>query len=82
MRRIFFLFVGLGAGVSVGIWAVRKVEQTSRRLRPDALAASAGARAGSLGGRLRDAVAEGRTAAAAKEAELRKIYGVDDAHPA
>jgi hypothetical protein len=82
MRRLFFLFVGLGAGAWVGIWAVRKVEQTSRRLRPDALASSASARAGSLGGRLRGAIEEGRRAAAAKEVELRSTYRVDDAPPA
>jgi hypothetical protein len=77
MTRVFFLVVGIGAGVAVGVWAVRKVEATTRRLRPDNLAASAGAGAASLGDRLRDAVASGRAAAAAKEAELRSAYGVD-----
>jgi hypothetical protein len=81
MRRLLFAVVGLGAGVTLGIWAVRKVEETTRRLRPDALAASAGARAGSVGGRLRDAVAAGRAAAAAKESELRTIYRVDEQRP-
>lgn len=76
MKRIFTALVGLGAGVSLGIWAVRKVEETGRRLRPDALAVSAGARAVSVGERLREAVDEGRLAAAAKEAELRANYGM------
>jgi hypothetical protein len=75
MKRIFTALVGLGAGVALGVWAVRKVEQTGQRLRPDALAASAGVRASSFGERLRDAVEEGRAAAAAKEAELRANYG-------
>jgi hypothetical protein len=78
MRRAFFMLIGLGAGVTLGIWAVRKVEETSRRLRPDALAAAAGERAGSLGARLRAALAEGRAAAEAKEAELRTIYRMDE----
>lgn len=82
MRRLFFVLIGLGAGVTLGIWAVRKVEETSRRLRPDALAASAGARAGSFGERMRGAVAAGRAAAAAKEAELRTVYRVDEHDPA
>ncbi len=79
MRRLFFGVVGLGAGLALGVWAVRKVDQTTQRLRPDALAASAGARAGSLGERLRTAVDSGRAAAAAKEAELRTVYRVGDA---
>jgi len=78
MRRLFFAVVGLGAGLALGVWAVRKVDATTRRLRPEALAASAGARAGSLGDRLRAAVASGQAAAAAKEAELRTVYRVGD----
>jgi hypothetical protein len=81
MRRLFFAVVGLGAGLALGVWAVRKVEATTQRLRPEALAASAGARAGSLGERLQEAVASGREAAAAKEAELRTVYRVGDSPP-
>ncbi len=75
VRRLFVLTVGVGAGLAIGVWAVRKVEDTSRRLRPEALAASAADRAAGLGDRLRVAVAQGRAAAAAKEAELRGVYG-------
>jgi hypothetical protein len=82
LRRPFWVMLGLGAGLAVGVWAVRKVEDTGRRLRPDALAASAGARAGTAGDRLREALAAGRAAAAAKEAELRTVYRVDSAPPA
>lgn len=71
MRRLLFLTVGLGAGVVIGVWAVRRAEAASRRLRPEALAATAGARAGNVADRLRLALDEGRLAAAAKEAELR-----------
>ena len=83
IRRLFLLTVGLGAGLAIGVWAVRKVETTTRRLRPDTLAASAADRAGSLADRLRLALEEGRAAAAAKEAELRGVYGGagDAAHP-
>jgi hypothetical protein len=78
-KRLFILTVGIGAGLAVGVWAVRKVEDTSRKLRPEALAASAADRAGSYGERLRNALAEGRAAAAAREAELRGVYGVGTA---
>jgi hypothetical protein len=75
MRRLFFGVVGLGAGVAVGVWAVRKVEAAQRRLAPDALARSAAGHAGSLRDRLSSAVAEGRAAANAKEVELRTRFG-------
>lgn len=73
-KRLFFTAVGLGAGVAVGVYAVRKVEQTQRQLSPEALAARAGARVDSLAGRVRDALAEGRAVAAAREAELRATW--------
>ncbi|MEX2621338.1 MAG: hypothetical protein WD250_14080 [Egibacteraceae bacterium] len=73
-KRLFFTAVGLGAGVAVGVYAVRKVEQTQRRLSPEALAAGAGARVDALAGRVRDALAEGRAVAAAREAELRASW--------
>lgn len=72
--RMFFAFVGLGAGVAVGVWTIRKIERTGQALAPDALAARAGERATSLGTRLADAVDIGRLAAEAREAELREIY--------
>ena len=71
--------VVLGAGVALGVWAVTRVQRLQRALRPDALVAGATARADDLGGRLRRAVAEGRAAADAKEAQLRAAYGVGDA---
>jgi len=73
-KRTFFVLVGVGAGVTFGVWAVRKVEATSRRMRPDALAASAGRGMSTVGGRLRQAIEEGRAAAADKESELRAVY--------
>ena len=72
--RMFFAAVGLGAGVAVGIWTIRKFERTSRQLAPDALAARAGERASGLAERLQAAIDLGRQAASAKEAELRAEY--------
>lgn len=72
--RMFFAVVGLGAGVAVGVWAIRKVESASQQLAPDALAARAGRRASSLGERLNAALEAGQQAAAAREEQLRAEY--------
>lgn len=72
--RMFFAAVGLGAGVAVGIWTIRKLERTSQQLAPDALMARAGERASGLGARLSYALEAGRAAAGIREAELRAAY--------
>ncbi len=72
--RMFFAVVGLGAGVAVGVWTLRKLESASQRLAPDALAARAGRSASSLGERLNAAIEVGRQAAAAQEAQLRAEF--------
>ncbi len=77
-KRLFFGMIGLGAGVALGVYAVRKVEAAQRRLRPEALANAAATRAGDTRSRLSLAIDQGRAAAAAKEAELRAVYRV---HP-
>lgn len=75
-KRAFFAMVGLGAGVALGVAATRKAEQVRQRMAPAQLAEAAGARAGSLRERLEVALAAGREAALAKEAELRATYHV------
>lgn len=74
MKRLFYASLGLGAGVVAGVYLVRKIERTQRKLTPDGIAANAGARVGSLGERVRSALADGRAVAAAREAELRALY--------
>jgi hypothetical protein len=73
-KRLFSAMLGLGVGLALGVWAVRKIEQTQRRLSREHLTAVAAERAGGLRERLGAAVEEGRAAAAAKEAELRAVY--------
>jgi hypothetical protein len=73
-KRLFFALLGLGAGVTLGGWAVRKVERTTAKLSPDELARTASVRAGALGARMSDAMTAGRAAAAARESELRAVY--------
>jgi hypothetical protein len=79
---MFFAVVGLGAGVALGVWTIRKIERAGEQLAPDALVSRAGERASDLGTRVSEAVAVGRAAAEAREAELRAQYldggGADD----
>lgn len=73
-KRTFFVLVGLGAGVTLGVWAVRKLEATTAKLTPDHLGGVAASRASALRERLVVALEEGRHAAGAREAELRLHY--------
>lgn len=77
-KRLFYASVGLGAGVTLGIWAVRKAEEAQKKMTPSHLAGVAGARAGTLRERMDIALAAGRQAAVEKEAELRAVYRVRD----
>jgi hypothetical protein len=81
LKRLLFALVGLGAGVVLGVWTVRTLERTSRRLRPERLADAAGAQAGSLAARLSAAVRAGQEAAAEKERELRAMHRVIETEP-
>lgn len=72
--RALLGLAGLGIGVAVGMWTVR-------RTRPPASPTGTGGAAAPaphapLGERLLRAIAVGREAAAAREAELRAQYGV------
>lgn len=74
LSRMFFAVVGLGAGIALGVWTIRKIEWASEQLAPDALASRAGQRASGATARLAEAVDVGRAAAQAREAELRAMY--------
>ena len=71
LRRPFYAMLGLGAGVALGIWAVRKLDQTQRKLTPEELSRSTAERASAWADRWREAIAEGRAVAAEREAQLR-----------
>lgn len=75
-KRLFFLVFGLGLGLLVGAWLVRRMNAATDAMAPSNLAASAGRAASSFGVRFREAVAEGRVAAADREAELRSEFNV------
>ncbi|MGH8901224.1 MAG: hypothetical protein ACRDYA_05975 [Egibacteraceae bacterium] len=77
-KRLFFSLVGLGAGVALGGYAVRKVERARAKLSPDQLADAAGRRVASMRERAAQAIEIGRAAAAEREAELRATYGIGE----
>jgi hypothetical protein len=77
-KRLFFAMLGLGGGLVLGAMAVRKAEEARRKMTPAHLADVAGQRAVGLRDRIDLALAAGREAALAKEAELRAVYRVRD----
>ncbi|MFP4311056.1 MAG: hypothetical protein ACLFS9_03625 [Nitriliruptoraceae bacterium] len=76
MKRLFTLTLGLGAGVVVGVSLVRRLDRAQQAVQPSTLAGNAGRAAAGLGNRLQAALAEGRVAAAEREADLRSRFDV------
>ncbi len=76
MKRVFTLALGLGAGVVIGIYVVRRLDDAQRAVQPSTLAGNAGRAAAGMTERLKAAAAEGRLAAAEREAELRGQFDV------
>ena len=76
MKRAFSLALGLGAGLLIGAYVVRRMDEASQAVAPVNLANQAGRVAGGFAERLREAVEEGRGAAAEREADLRGRFDV------
>jgi hypothetical protein len=76
VKRAFTLALGLGAGLLIGAYVVKRLDEAQRAVAPSNLAGQAGRAAGSFADRLRAAADEVRLAAAAREAELRGQYDV------
>ena len=76
MKRAFTLALGLGAGLLIGAYVVKRLDQAQRAVAPTNLAGNAGRAAGGLAERLRSAAAEGRAAANERETELRTRFAV------
>jgi hypothetical protein len=71
-KRVIWMGMGATAGAGATMWANRKVKRTVAKLAPEALTDELTARARSFGRDLVDAVAEGREAMRAREAELQQ----------
>ncbi len=76
MRRAFSIALGLGAGLLIGAYVVRRLDAAQRAVAPANVAGQAGRAAGTVANRLREAAAAGRDAAAEREAELRGRFEV------
>lgn len=70
-KRLFWLLIGAGFGFGVSFWITRVVKETLARYTPERVGADVAASVKGLGADLRAAVAEGREAMRAREAELR-----------
>ena len=70
-KRIFWLFVGLGAGATASILVARWARQQRERYSPANVSKRAGESVARAGSRLGDALAVFRTASAEREAEIR-----------
>jgi hypothetical protein len=75
MRRIFWLAVGLGAGVTVAVVATRWARQKTQQLAPANVAHQAAGVLGDVGRLLKEAADEFRTGMTEKEAEIRASIG-------
>jgi len=71
VRRIFWLAMGLGAGVTLALVATRWARQQADRMAPVTIARQAGGAVRDVGALLADAAAEFRRGAREKEAEIR-----------
>jgi hypothetical protein len=76
VKRAFSVALGLGAGLLIGAYVVKRVDEATQAVAPANLAGQAGRAAGSFAERLRLAAEEGRVAAAEREAELRGRFDV------
>lgn len=76
MKRMFTLALGLGAGVIIGAYVVKRLDDAQKAIAPSNLAGQAGRAAGGFADRLRAAADEGRLAAAERETELRSRFEV------
>jgi hypothetical protein len=70
-RRLFWLCVGAGFGFGSSFWLMRFVRETAARYAPPRVSAELSGAIKGLGSDLRVAVADGREAMRAREAELR-----------
>jgi hypothetical protein len=76
VKRAFTLALGLGAGLVIGAYVVKRLDDAQKAVAPSNLAGQAGRAAGGFADRLRAAADEGRLAAAERETELRSRFDV------
>ena len=71
MRRIFWLALGLGAGVTSAVMASRWVRQQTERLAPASIGRQAGQALSDIGSLVSEAIAEFARGMTDRETEIR-----------
>jgi hypothetical protein len=75
MRRIFWLAMGLGAGVTTAVIVSRWARRQAERMAPPNLARQAGETVRDVGSLVGEALSEFRRGMAEKESEVRASLG-------
>ena len=71
LRRIFWLFLGMGVGMGSSLWVTRRVKQVAARYTPERISSDMATSVRGLGRDLRLSIADGREAMREREAQLR-----------
>jgi hypothetical protein len=71
LRRLFWLFLGMGVGLGSSLWVTRRVKAVAARYSPERLSSDLTGSFRRIGHDLRLAIQEGREAMQKREAELR-----------
>ena len=80
-KRVVWMGLGATAGAGASLWATQRVRRAVAGLAPDHLAIEAAGRLRRARHHVRAALAEGRQAMAAREAELRAQLPTSTARP-
>ena len=73
LRRIFWLFLGMGVGMGSSLWVTRRVKQVAARYTPERISSDMASSVRGLGRDMRLSIQEGRDAMRQREAELRAV---------
>ena len=73
-RRIFWVGTGATMGFGGAMWIRRRIQRAVERVMPRRVSSDIAGSAKKVGGSVRGAVVEGRSAMRAREAELRQDY--------
>jgi hypothetical protein len=79
-KRLFWLMMGAGLGFGMSFWIMRTVRETVERYSPHRISSDLSEAARAVGVDVRQAVADGRDAMRAHEAELRAHVDTRHAH--
>jgi hypothetical protein len=71
LRRLFWMFLGVGVGMGSSLWVSRRVKQVAARYTPERISSDMASSVRTLGRDVRLSIQDGRQAMRRREAELR-----------